>query len=96
VAYASLIQRDADVPLAVRIGSLALQLNDPSGALPWLQRAAGARGDDIAVLRMLGEAQLRTGAVADARATVSRARALDPVDTGLQTLDRQVRRAEAR
>ena len=96
VTYAALVPSDSDAAAsAAKIGALSLQLNDPPGALPWLQRSLAVRPDDVNALAALAEAQLRTEATADARSTLTRGLALEPQNTRLLDIDRRLRRRGA-
>ena len=77
---------------AMRIGELSLQLSDPAGAIPWLQRSLRSRPDDVQALTLLADAQLRVGAISDARATVQRAIVLDPGNARLLNVSARLRR----
>ena len=91
--YVALVQPDPDAGThAARIGGLSLTLHDPVGALPWFQRALAATPDDVSLLAQMADAQLLTGDVAGARATLAHALELDPANRQLLTL---VRRAQS-
>ena len=79
----------------MRIGELSLQLSDPAGAIPWLQRSLRSRPDDVQALTLLADAQLRVGAISDARATVQRAIVLDPGNSRLLNVSARLRRLGA-
>jgi tetratricopeptide (TPR) repeat protein len=90
-SYASLVQPDADAAAhAARIGALSLTLNDPSGALPWLQRAVATTPDDVSALAELADAQFRVGDMPNARTTLERGLALAPADKPLLALKRRL------
>ncbi len=94
--YVSLVQPDADAAThAARIGTLSLQLRDPSTALAWFRRARAARPDDVGVLRGIVEAQVQGGDTAGARRTLVEATALDPLNKDLLALDRRLKRLGA-
>jgi tetratricopeptide (TPR) repeat protein len=93
--YMSLVQADGEMPAdAARIGTLSLKLNDAGAALPWLRRALSVNQDDVSTLVALANAQLLTGDVASARATVDRVNSLAPGDAQATAVDQRVRRAE--
>jgi tetratricopeptide (TPR) repeat protein len=94
VDYAALEQPDTyAADDAARIGALSLTLNDAAGALPWLRRAVALKPDDVGLLVSVAEAELQTGDASQARATIARARALEPENRRLAALDRRLRRA---
>jgi tetratricopeptide (TPR) repeat protein len=91
IQYLALVPDDhAAAEQAVRIGSLSLQLNDPDGALPWLQRALSQRPDDVETLGLIADAQYRAGDLVGARASVSRVLMLQPGNRSAQTLHRRL------
>jgi tetratricopeptide (TPR) repeat protein len=97
VQYVALVQPDPDFSThAATIGALSLQLNDPSSAVSWLQRATADKPDDVAVLRLMAQAELATGDMEKARATLTRALALDPANAQLLALRRTLSREERR
>lgn len=96
IAHESLDQSDTGAAArAARIGALSLQLDDAAGALPWLLRSLTLQPNDVESLRLLAEAQLRTGAIREARASVTRAMSLDPDSRPLRDLDRRLSRLGA-
>ncbi len=92
VTLSALVPSDPDAATnAARIGELSLQLNDPAGAVPWLQRSLENRPDDVKVVTVLGEAQLKAGMLLDARSTATRALALEPGNARARALDARLR-----
>ncbi|MFN7916947.1 MAG: tetratricopeptide repeat protein [Vicinamibacterales bacterium] len=81
--------------LAARIGRLAVKAGDAAGAISWFQKALDERPDDVAVMTMLAEAQMATGTLSEARATVTRAQSLEPANAQIAVLDRRLRKAGA-
>jgi predicted TPR repeat methyltransferase len=55
-----------------------MRINDSGAAVVWYQRAIEANGADAAVLVRLAEAQVKTGALDAARATLAKALEKDP------------------
>jgi tetratricopeptide (TPR) repeat protein len=76
--------------LAARIGTLSLRLNDAPAAVRWFTRAAAGSGD-VRLLASLAAAQLRSGDVDAARATLARALERDPKHPQLLALSRRLR-----
>ncbi|HYM22783.1 MAG TPA: tetratricopeptide repeat protein [Vicinamibacterales bacterium] len=72
IQYGLLVVNDADfVSRASRIASLSLRLNDAPDAVHWLQQASSAAPEDLHLVALLADAQLRAGDRAAARATVA-------------------------
>ena len=80
---------------AARIGRLALEASDGTGAVPWLQKALSERAGDVSLMASLAEAQILSGDLPDARATVTRAQSIDPANTRIAALDRRLKKAGA-
>jgi tetratricopeptide (TPR) repeat protein len=92
IQYMSLVPDDsAAAQQATRIGALSLKLDDPEGALPWLQRALTSRPDDSETLSLIADAQYRTGDIVGARASTSRVLMLQPDNRRAQALNRRLR-----
>lgn len=96
MSYVSLSGADTNsADHAARIGHLSLQVHDSAGAVPWLRKALSERPDDLPLMASLAEAQLQTGDLPAARATVTRAQSLDPGNAAIAALDRKLRKAGA-
>src|ERR1051326_2194784 len=68
IQYGLLVVNDADfVNRASHIASLSLRVNDPAGAVHWLEQASAAAPDDMHLVALLADAQLRAGDRAAAR-----------------------------
>jgi tetratricopeptide (TPR) repeat protein len=92
IDYVALAPPDADGSAdAARIGALSMKLNDPDGALPWLQRALAARPGDVNTLLSMAEALLLTGNPAGALATLDKAIALEPGNQRAAALAKRIR-----
>ncbi len=76
---------------ATKIATLSARLGDLASAVAWLDRAAVAAPRNIEVLAALSEAQLGAGRREDARATLHRARDLDPDNPRLDALAQRLR-----
>ena len=97
IQYASLVPGDAAAALqALHIGALSLKMDDPEGALPWLQRALASRPDDVEALTLIADAQLRTGDLVGARASTLRVLMLEPGNARAQALTRRLQRTARR
>ena len=91
VDYGALVNRETDFAgRAARIGRLSLRLNDPSGAVQWLRRAAAARTGDITLIASLGEAQMRAGDRDGARATIAQGLEKEPGNEVLLALSHRI------
>lgn len=96
IDYRALAGAEGDVHGdALRIGSLSLQLNDPSTATAWLDRALAITPDDGRALALLVEAQMAGGQLEAARATLDRVRLLDAKHPQLVALERKLKKASA-
>jgi tetratricopeptide (TPR) repeat protein len=92
IDYTALVPADhASAARAARIGRLSLRLDQPEIALAWLEKAAAAIPNDVGVLTLLAEAQLKTGDRERAQATVTSALEKDPTNAALLALARKVR-----
>jgi tetratricopeptide (TPR) repeat protein len=87
--YVALAPDSETAALAARIGTLSLRLNDAPAAVRWFTRAAGS--GDVRMLASLTDAQLRSGDLDGARATLARAIAKDPTHPQLLALSRRAR-----
>lgn len=76
---------------ARRLGSLAMESNDPAAAIGYLQRAVDGGVRDGATLGQLADAQWRLGLPKEARATLSAALAVSPKSIELLRLKRAMR-----
>lgn len=94
VSYAALEPEAASqAAFARRLGLTALAARDPETALRWLERAAAASPDEIAIALGIAEAQLALNRVADARDTLTRAQSLAPRDPRVQSVERRIQAA---
>jgi tetratricopeptide (TPR) repeat protein len=75
----------------LRIADLSMKAGDAGGAAAWYQRAIDTGGANMTLLIRLTEAQLKSGALADARTTVARALDLDPNSAQARALQRQLK-----
>ena len=75
---------------AVRIGDLALQLDEPGPAAVWFQVAVDLAEPDVSLLRRLADAQWRAGHLDAARAAVERGLTQAPRDRALLALRRRL------
>jgi tetratricopeptide (TPR) repeat protein len=92
IDYSALVPADHSAPArAARIGRLSLRVDQPAIALPWLERASAGMPGDVGVLTLLAEAQLKTGDLERARATVKSALEKDPANAALLALARRAR-----
>jgi tetratricopeptide (TPR) repeat protein len=76
--------------LATRIADHSSRLGDHPAAITWYQRAVSAGHADAALFARLGEAQFKTGDLAAARASLTRALDLDPLDRTARALQRRL------
>jgi tetratricopeptide (TPR) repeat protein len=76
---------------ARRMGALALKAGDATTAIEFLKRAVDAGDADSQTLGLLAEAQVRTGNLDVAKATLMQALAQSPKDTELLRLKRLIR-----
>lgn len=76
---------------ARRLGGLALAAGDPSGALPYLERARQAGVNDPTMLGWLADAYWRTGDHVKAREALDQALARAPRDPALRRLRQTIR-----
>ena len=87
-----LVANDADfVNRASRIASLSLRLNDPAGAVRWLEQASSAAPEDLHLVALLADAQLRARDRSSAIATVAAGLKKDPGNVVLLQLSRRAR-----
>jgi tetratricopeptide (TPR) repeat protein len=90
IQYGGIIANDPDfAERATRVGTLSLRLNDPLTAVAWLTRATARRPNDVPLAASLADAQMRTGDLAGAKATLSRALEKDPASSQLLSLARR-------
>lgn len=93
VDYRALAGSDGDVHGdSVRIGSLSLALDDPATAVTWLRKGLALQPDDVKALTLMADAQLGTGDLDGARATIDRVRALDAKNPQVGVLERKLRK----
>lgn len=75
----------------LRIAELSTKLGDAAGAAAWYQRRIEAGGANMPVLLRLTEAQITSGALDAARATLVRAFELDPDSRQARALERRLK-----
>jgi tetratricopeptide (TPR) repeat protein len=87
ILYGSVVSDDRDFTgRAARIAALSLRLNDPDTAVDWLDRAASASPNDMKLLALLADAELRAGDSEAANATIARGLQKDPTNAALRNL----------
>jgi tetratricopeptide (TPR) repeat protein len=87
VLYGSVVADDRDfTSRAARIAALSLRLNDPDTAVDWLDQASSASPNDLRLLALLADAQLRAGDAEAAHASIERGLARDPTNATLRNL----------
>jgi Flp pilus assembly protein TadD len=87
IRYGSIATDEEDFSArAARIAALSLRLNDAPSAVHWLEQAASGRPNDVKLLALLAEAQLRAGDRDTARTTIARGLDKDPQNTALINL----------
>jgi tetratricopeptide (TPR) repeat protein len=87
ILYGSVVSDDRDFTgRAARIAALSLRLNDPDTAVDWLDRAASASPNDMKLVALLAEAELRAGDSEAANATIARGLQKDPTNAALRNL----------
>jgi tetratricopeptide (TPR) repeat protein len=87
ILYGSVVADDRDFPSrASRIAALSLRLNDPDTAVEWLDQAASASPNDMKLLALLADAQLKAGDTEAAHASIERGLAKDPPNATLRSL----------
>jgi predicted Zn-dependent protease len=87
ILYGSVVSDDRDfTSRAARIAALSLRLNDPDTAVDWLDRASSASPNDVRVLALLADAELRAGDPEAAQATIARGLDKDPKNPTLMNL----------
>lgn len=92
IAYGGLVANDPElVARATRIATLSLRLEDVNAAVEWLQRAAAGSPNDVKLLSSLADAQIKSGDLDAARATIATAREKDPKNASLAALARRAR-----
>ena len=92
LSYQALVGDDpAADARALKLGQLSLQVDDPAGAIPWLNRAIAADTRNLTALAALADAYQQLGYVDDARAIVVRGLAIDPANRTLLALSRRLR-----
>jgi tetratricopeptide (TPR) repeat protein len=92
IQYGSLVvNEEGFVPRAARIAALSLKLNDPPTAVDWLQRASAASANDVRLLGLLADAQIKAGDRTAAEATIGRGLEKDPRNVTLLALRRRLR-----
>jgi hypothetical protein len=75
----------------VRLADLSMQAGDPARAVPWYLRALDAATADASLLVRVADAQLRSGATDDARATLKKALEKDPFNRDARALLRRIK-----
>ena len=92
LAHATLTGDPDGSSVAARIADLSMQLDDPEVAALWYTRAiAAGSSQDATLLAHLASAQLRSGRRDEARATLTRALALEPGNTFALKVSRQIK-----
>ena len=92
IHYSTLVvDDDGFVARATRIAALSVRLNDAATAVEWLGRAVASSANDVRLLALLADAQLRVGDRSAAEATLARGLEKDPRNTALLALSRRVR-----
>ena len=92
IRYGGLVVDDGNVAgRASHIAQLSIRLNDFGAAVDWLRTATLANPNDARMLAALADAQIRSGDVAGARATIGRGLERDPHNAALLALARRVR-----
>lgn len=87
ILYGSIVSDDREFPTrAMRIAALSLRLNDPDTAVDWLDRAASASPNDLKLLVLLADAELRAGDSEAAQATIARGLEREPRNAALLNL----------
>jgi tetratricopeptide (TPR) repeat protein len=93
--YRGLEGEESDVrrraAFAVRLADLSMQAGDPARAVAWYLRALDATSADAPLLVRVADAQLRTGAMDDARATLKKALEKDPFNRDARALLRRTK-----
>jgi tetratricopeptide (TPR) repeat protein len=93
ISYGALVPNDPElVSRATRIATLSLRLNDARVASEWFERAAAASPNDLGLLALLADAELRAGDRDAARATVARGLEKDPQNAPLLAIARRLAR----
>jgi tetratricopeptide (TPR) repeat protein len=94
IQYGALMGNEVDFgSRAMRIASLSLRLNDPDTAVSWLAKASSSSPNDVRLIAVLADAQLRAGDRTSARATVARGLEKEPNNPTLLTLARRAQPA---
>jgi len=92
IDYAGLVADHPDAKQhATRIAGLSITLNDPQTAVAWLERALRMTPDDLRLVALLADAQLRMGDRVTAQATIAHGLKRDPSDKALLGLGRRAR-----
>ncbi len=92
IQYGVLALNDGDpVARAMRIAALSLRLNDPRTAVDWLNRATSSNPNDVRLIVLLADAQVRAGDREAAQATLARALDKEPKNPQLLALARRAR-----
>jgi tetratricopeptide (TPR) repeat protein len=91
VLYGSVVADERDFPSrASRIAALSLRLNDPDTAVEWLDRAASASPNDMKLMALLAEAQLKAGDTEAVYASIERGLAQEPANATLRSLKARI------
>jgi len=92
VLYGSVVPEDREfTSRATRIAALSLRLNDPDTAVDWLDQASSASPNDVTLMALLADAQLRAGDREAAQATIARGLEKDPTNPQLLAFTRRAR-----
>jgi tetratricopeptide (TPR) repeat protein len=94
IDHAGLVDDDPDaVAHATRIAALSAKLNDFPAAVYWLERTLKMGSDDVRLLALLADAQIRAGDSSAAGATIARGLEKDPANRALLALGRRAHTA---
>ncbi len=84
ILYGSVTSDDREFTVrAARIAALSLRLNDPDTAVEWLDRAASASPNDVKLLVLLADAELKAGDAEGAQTTIARGLEKEPRNSTL-------------
>jgi len=91
VFYNALVGDGSDFAArALKIGTLSLDVNDPTNAVQWLTRASALAPDDVKTVVALAEAQLKAGNREAADRALKHGLELDPGNAQLRALARRL------
>ncbi len=90
--YDALTADDRDrAAFAVRVATLSMQVGDAASAAAWFSRAIGRDEPEPALMVRLADAQIRSGALDAARATLARVLDKEPAHRAALALQRRLR-----